>query len=173
MFNKLIFIFIICVLLFLTADEMMSRLKPKTTEPFVSSNCPTTMIKKGGKIMIYDPKMAKIPGVNPIYLNSLKDYEDFLKWQKASGLKCPILHLEKEFNAQGFEKYEVKKSFSGNCENTGTGPMNHQMPVLQKEPSMGLLLDANKNNDIKFNQNLFPAYDPYNQNIGKSTTLDS
>ena len=100
--------------------------------------------------MIYDPKMAKIPGVNPIYLNSLKDYEDFLKWQKASGLKCPILHLEKEFNAQGFEKYEVKKSFSGNCENTGTGPMNHQMPVLQKEPSMGLLLDANKNNDINW-----------------------
>ena len=112
MLNKLLFIFVICVSIFLTADEMMrqyNKNKNKFTESFVSSNCPTTMVRKGDKIMLYDPKMAKIPGVNPIYLNSLKEYEKYMKWQRASGLKCPILHLEKEFDAQGFEKYQIKK----------------------------------------------------------------
>ena len=63
-------------------------------EPFVSNQCPTTMIKKGNKILLYNPKLAKIPGVNPIVLKSLKEYEEYVKWQRASNINCPILHLE-------------------------------------------------------------------------------
>ncbi len=70
-------------------------MKGKTEEPFVSGNCPTTMIKKGDKIMLYNPELAKIPGVNPLMMDSLKDYKEYVKWQRASGLKCPVLHLRK------------------------------------------------------------------------------
>ena len=69
------------------------------------------LIKRGNQIMLYNPKLAKIPGVNPIILSSLKDYEEYVKWQRASKVNCPILHLERMFDTQGNAKYEIKNSF--------------------------------------------------------------
>ena len=170
MFCKIVFVVLVMILLYFSAEKLMNKMNNK--ESFVSSNCPTMMVKKGGKIMVYDPKMAKIPGVNPIYLKSLKEYKDYVKWQRASGLNCPILNLEKEFDAQGFEMYKINKSFSGDYENTGSSFFNHNLPVIQKEPPMSLLLDANQTNNVNFNQNMYPSYDPYGQYIGKRTSLD-
>ena len=69
------------------------------------------MIKKGNQILLYNPKMAKIPGVNPIVLKSLKEYKDYIKWQRANKLNCPILHLERMYDTQGNENYEIKIVF--------------------------------------------------------------
>lgn len=172
MFTKVIFVSLIAFLLFLATDKILNQMKVVPYEPFVSGSCPTTMIKKGGKIMLYNPDMAKIPGVNPLIMDSLKDYKEYLKWQRANGLNCPILHLEKEYDAQGVEKYEVKRSFAGHDQDIHVGTMNHNLPVIQKEPKLSLLLDAQAQNNIKFNQNMFYSYDPYNQNIGKITKID-
>ena len=50
--------------------------------------------------MLYNPELAKIPGVNPLIMDSLKDYKEYVKWQRASGLNCPILHLEKVYDSK-------------------------------------------------------------------------
>ena len=180
MIAKIIFAFLIAVLIFFSIDKMlmmikktnMDSMKGKIEEPFVSGNCPTTMIKKGDKIMLYNPELAKIPGVNPLIMDSLKDYKEYVKWQRASGLKCPILHLEKAYDAQGNEQYEIKRSFAGADQDLQVGALNHNLPVTQKEPKIELLLDAQAQNNANYNQNQLPAYDPYNQNVIRMTQLD-
>ena len=125
--------------------------------------------KKGNQIMLYNPSLAKVPGVNPIILKSLRDYEKFIKWQRESGINCPILHLEHMYDTQGFEQYEIKNSFMLDQPN---GPLNHNLPNIKKTPSLELLLNADHDN-IPYNQNSFPAYDEHNQNVGRITPLDN
>ena len=179
MITKIIFAFVIAVLFFFTIDKMLMMIKKTNPvlsklnyqESFVSGNCPTTMIKKGGKIMLYNPELAKIPGVNPLVMDSLEDYKKYVKWQRASGLKCPILHLEKEYDAQGNEQYAIKRSFAGEDQDIHVGALNHNLPVIQKEPKLAFMLDAHSQNNTIYNQNQMTAYDPYNQNIGRMTKL--
>ena len=64
-------------IIFITNDELKAY-----NESFVSGQCPTTMIKNGEQIMVYNPKMAKIPGVNPILLDNIEDYKEYVRWQK-------------------------------------------------------------------------------------------
>lgn len=80
-------------------------------EPFVSGKCPTTLIKDGNQYFVYDPSMAKVPGINPIQFKDLDEYKEYLEWQRKSNLKCPILHLEKVYNAQGSQMYEIRQNF--------------------------------------------------------------
>tara|TARA_B100001142_G_C14324623_1_gene651758 strand:- start:920 stop:1429 length:510 start_codon:yes stop_codon:yes gene_type:complete len=155
----------VCILLFVIVGYMLSKNKvPKPYEGFVSGQCPTTLIKKGNQILLYNPDMAKVPGVNPIMFKTLKEYEKYIQWQRASGLKCPILHLEKVFDAQGAAQYEIRKSF---MLNEPTGAMNHDLPNPHKKKSCGShTLNANIENK-PYNQNMYPSFDPYNQDIGK------
>ena len=134
-------------------------------EGFVSGHCPTTIIKRNNQILLYDPSMVKIPGVNPIVLDSLKDYEKFIKWQRASKINCPILHLEQVFDTQNNAQYEIRNSF---LSNEPVGPLNHDLPNLNKQNCLEKMYDANLD-DKNFNQNMFPSFDPYNQNIGNVT----
>ena len=135
----------------------------KQSEGFVSGQCPNTLIKDGNQILLYNPEMAKIPGVNPVVFKSLKDYEKYIKWQRANGLNCPILHLEKVYDTQNTSQYEVRNSF---MTNEPVGAMNHNLPNLRKPPCMDRLLNANIENK-PYNQNMYPSFDPYNQDIGK------
>ncbi len=80
-------------------------------EPFVSGQCPTTLIKDGQNMYLYDPSMAKVPGVNPIRLHSLDEYKEFVEWQRKSQLQCPILHLERVYTADGTSMYEIRPNF--------------------------------------------------------------
>lgn len=142
----ILFVFILGIL-FITNDVMKQ-------ESFVSGQCPTTMIKNGEHIMVYNPKMAKIAGVNPIRLNDLEDYKEYVRWQKKNKLDCPILHLEKVFDTQGQEMYEIKPSFATDIP---MGSLNHSMPTMPQ--------DASRDNRL-FNQNFLPGMDPYNQTPG-------
>jgi len=149
--------------------EMMTTTKNKK-EGFVSNQCPTTMIKKGNQIILYNPQLAKVPGVNPIILSSLEDYKDYVKWQRASNINCPVLHLERMYDTQGNENYEIKPSF---MLDQPSGPLNHELPIVNKRPSVSQLLNASYDNNVPYNQNSFPAFDPYNQNVGTMTKHDS
>lgn len=80
-------------------------------EPFVSGKCPTTLIKDGNHFFVYDPSMAKVPGVNPIQFKDLEEYKEYVDWQRKSNLNCPILHLEKVFAADGSHMYEIRQNF--------------------------------------------------------------
>ena len=166
LFSILLFVlFCLFILNYFVKSNNLIQLK----EGFVSNQCPTTIIKKGNQLMLYNPSLAKVPGVNPIILKSLKDYEKFIKWQRESGINCPILHLERMYDTQGFEQYEIKNSFMLDQPN---GPLNHNLPNIRKTPSLELLLNADHDN-IPYNQNSIPAYDEHNQNVGRITPLDN
>jgi len=137
-------------------------LSTRPTEPFVSNQCPTTLIKDGQNYLVYNPKYAGVPGVNPMKMNSLEDYKEFLEWQRANKLNCPILHLEKVFDAQGAPMYEVRPSFD---QTLNIGGMNHNLPVTRSSPDIKRTLDASLD-DCPFNKNQYPAYDKENQSIG-------
>ena len=153
----LIIVIILIFILYCTCNT-----NPKPYEGFVSGQCPTTLIKKGNQILLYNPEMAKVPGVNPIQLSSLKDYEKYLKWQRANGLDCPILHLEQVFDTQGNAQYEVRNSF---LQNEPVGPLNHDLPNLHKPPCPQDTINASLDNS-PFNRNMIPPIDPQNQDIG-------
>ena len=164
--NKVILFFVIFMALF----GIYFMIKPLIKqEGFVSAECPNTMIKDGDKILLYNPNFAKIPGVNPIKLNSLQDYEEYIQWQRANKLNCPILHLEKVFDTQGGEMYEIKSSFNTDC---GTGGLNHSLPAVVSTPNLGRILNA-ETDDPPYNQNMFPAYDQYNQTVGSLQVIDT
>lgn len=165
MFFKIL-VTLLIILVFIHISNMM--LKMNKTEGFVSGQCPTTIIKKGNQILLYNPDMAKIPGVNPIVLKDLKEYEEYVKWQRANKLGCPILHLEQMYDTQGTEQYAIKQSFMPNAP---TGKLNHELPVLYKTPKVEDLLNADKDNNTPYNEFSFPAYDQYNQNVGKVVNL--
>ena len=160
-----VFTLLLAVLIFCHIFDMLVKMtKPSTNEGFVSGQCPTQIIKKGNQILLYNPDLAKVPGVNPIILKDLKEYEEYIKWQRASGLSCPILHLEQMFDSQGNEQYEIKNSFMLDAP---PGPLNHDLPKQYKPPSVSKLLNADKENNLPYNEGSFPAYDEYNQDIGK------
>jgi hypothetical protein len=140
-----------------------------TKEGFVTNQCPTTMIKKGNQILLYNPKLAKIPGVNPILLKSLSDYKEYVAWQRANKINCPILHLERMYDTQGNEQYDIKPSF---LLNQPQGALNHDLPVVHKTQDVNELLNAHNDNNSPYNQNSFPSFDPYNQNVGTFTQHD-
>ena len=171
MYTKILYTLVGVIVLLFIFDKAVSQMKKteQAKEGFVSNQCPTTLIKEGNQILLYNPNLAKVPGVNPIIFSSLKDYEEYIKWQRASKISCPILHLEKIYDTQGNEQYEIRNSF---MLEQPVGPLNHEMPNFKKPPSLDLLLNADKENNIPYNQNSYPAFDQYNQNIGSSTILD-
>jgi hypothetical protein len=128
------------------------------------------MIKDGNKILLYNPKYPKVPGVNPIQLDSLEDYDEYVEWQRANKIHCPILHLEKVFDAQGGQQYQVKDSFETN----DTCGLNHDIPNVKQTPinsDIGQIIDASLDNP-PYNSNQSPGYDPLDQDIGRKNVID-
>lgn len=131
-------------------------------ESFVSGQCPTTIIKDGQKFLLYNPEMDHVPGVNPIQLNSLNEYKEYIEWQRANKLQCPILHLEKVFDTQGAPMYEIRPSF---VTELNVGGMNHNLPVVKNNANVKQTMDAALESP-PYNCNQYESYDKDNQNIG-------
>ena len=134
----------------------------RPSEPFVSGQCPTTLIKDGNEFLVYNPDYAGVPGVNPIKMGSLDDYKEYVEWQRANKLNCPILHLEKVFDAQAAPMYEIRPDFD---QSLNIGGMNHNLPLIQTSPNLQRMLD-NSLDHPPFNTNQYESYDKDNQNIG-------
>jgi hypothetical protein len=100
-------------------------------ENFNGNECPNTLIKDGNKVLLYNPSLAKIPGVNPIKMNNLEEYEEYIHWQRTNNVQCPILHLDKVFDKNtemSRSMYEINPSDSSNSTNYGT--LNHNLPSM-------------------------------------------
>ena len=154
-----LFIYLLILFLFAFGIYFMMN-NPK--EPFVTGQCPTTMIKDGSKILLYNPEYAHVPGVNPLEMNDLNDYKEYIEWQRANKLQCPILHLEKVFDAQGAPMYEIRPSFETEL---NVGGMNHNLPVVKNKANVKKIMDAALQAS-PFNCNQYESYDKDNQNIG-------
>jgi hypothetical protein len=73
--------------------------------------CPTLLIKRGNKIMLFNKNMPETPGENPIFFNNLDQYIKYAKIQKdVYKQNCPVLFLQEEVNAQGENVYRLRKT---------------------------------------------------------------
>lgn len=122
--------------------------------------CPNILLQKGSTFYLYNNKLAKVPGVNPITFDSLQEYTEFVEWQRVNGIRCPILYLQQSYNTQG----ETVLKARPDTDNIEGGLQDHYNVETTK------LLDAGRNNN-NVNDG-YPAYDEYNQNIGLNTPLD-
>ena len=83
--------------------------KQPGAEGFVGQpRCPNMLIQKGSRFYLYNSKLATVPGVNPVEFENLEDYTEFLEWQRSQGIRCPVLYLQQNFDAQGNRVYKVR-----------------------------------------------------------------
>jgi hypothetical protein len=131
----------------------------------IPTRCPNMLIQKDSKFYLYNSKLAKVPGVNPIEFSNLEEYVEFLDWQKSQGIKCPVLYLQRSFDAQGKSSYKIRPSIS---EPQGGLPPS---PSTYNPSQQSLLVDAS-HNDHPFNKNSYPGYDTSSYYVGEITPLD-
>lgn len=165
------FLFILCTFLFGLYFIYKSAQPYNGLEPFTGADCPDVLIQRGNEIHLENSHRAKIPGVNPIVFKSLEEYTEFLKWQRANQIRCPILELQRSYNAQNEEVYSVRPSLQdpqGGLPNEPTYDIGLKNDV---EAPFEKLLDAGRD-DPPFNKNSYPGFDEKNQYIGLNVPLD-
>ena len=130
-----------------------------------ATKCPDVLVQKGKKLHLYNSKLAKIPGVNPLVFNNLEDYVEYLKWQRHENISCPVLFLQHSYDAQNNSVYKQRPS---PLDLHGGLP---SIIPLSPQNQFTKLLDATRN-DPPYNKNSYPGFDPNNQYIGLKTPLD-
>ena len=165
--NILIFL---CIILFLAGLHFYAKYANSKYEEGFDSNinpfekrCPNILIQKDAKFYLYNSKVAKVPGVNPIEFENLEDYTEFLDWQRSQGIRCPVLFLQQTYDAQGNPVYKVRP---GVTEQQGGLPPSTRLP-----PNPTALVDATRN-DPPYNTNSMPSFDESSYYVGTTTPLD-
>lgn len=128
--------------------------------------CPNLLIQRGSDLLLFNTRVNRVPGVNPIRFESLDDYGIFTEWQRSQGIRCPVLFLQHSYDTQGKPVYKVRKSpynLQGGLEDHIVGGT--------PSPMQSKLYDAGRD-DPPYNQHSYPAYDPLDQYIGLDTPLD-
>ena len=131
-------------------------------EGFGNNDCPNILVQKGMRIELTNTRKAKVPGVNPIYFDNLDEYTEFIKFQRANGIKCPILAFKETVGANGENMFSITKELSSDK----VMPQN-----LSYSTRLHPLYDANSD-DPPFNQGPQSGFDEEDQNIGRYTKLD-
>lgn len=72
--------------------------------------CPDILVQEGSKFYLYNSKVVKVPGVNPVVFNNLEDYVEFIQWQRSQNINCPVLFLQQTLDAQGNSVYKIRPS---------------------------------------------------------------
>jgi len=135
------------------------------------------LIEKDGKILLFNSKLASVPGVNPIQFNSLEEYSEFIEWQKSQNINCPILYLQYTTDTQNNDLFQIKPSIfenSGGLSSTksNTLPGKLSEEYFEKNKMLDATLNSTPNSNIKFNSEMYSGFDQYNQNVGVNTPLD-
>jgi len=140
--------------------------QPNDKEGFGAMRCPDVLIQEGSKLSLFNSRIAKIPGVNPIQFDNLNEYVDFTRWQRSQGIRCPVLYLQQAYDVQNNPVYKARPD----PENTHAGAPDFNIQTGETG-EMTKLLDATRD-DPPYNMNSFPAFDQDNQDIGIETPLD-
>jgi hypothetical protein len=117
------------ILVFLIGLYFYSK---QPNEGFIGQpRCPNILIQKGSRFYLYNSKVAKVPGVNPVEFENLEDYTEFLEWQRSQGIRCPVLYLQETYDAQGNAVFKARPSVSelqggipSNTSPSNTSPSN-------------------------------------------------
>jgi len=187
--STLLFILVFLIGLYFYAKSSNSKSNEGFTSNSGNIRCPNLLIQKGSRFYLYNSKVAKVPGVNPVEFENLEDYTEFLEWQRSQGIRCPVLYLQQTFDAQGKPVYKVRPSVSqpqGGLPpmiqtTTGTGIGSSIGDIITEEelnqnmasaPNPTLLVDATRN-DPPYNKNSYPAFDQSSYYVGTTTPLDA
>ena len=152
--------------------------------------CPDILVQKDKKYFLYNSKVAKVPGVNPVEFDNLEDYVEFMDWQRGQGIRCPVLYLQSTYDAQGNSVYKVRpsptdlqgglppalanKPMAPSSPNKIPIPTNMDTKVIIKNmtgPNPMMLVDATRN-DHPYNKNSVPGFDQTDFYQGTTTPLD-
>jgi len=106
--------------------------KDKNNSVNNGKGCPDILVQEGSKFYLYNSKVVKVPGVNPIVFNNLEDYVEFIEWQRSQNINCPVLYLQQTLDAQGNSVYKIRPSVTnlqgGIPPNTTTASSNTAKP---------------------------------------------
>lgn len=182
---------LLTILVFLIGLYFYARCAdPKYAEGYTNQNsqprCPNLLIQKDSRFYLYNSKLARVPGVNPIEFDNLEDYTQFLDWQRSQGIRCPVLYLQATYDAQGNKVYKSRPSVSepqAGLPPSAAAPIGvaSQVPPIMESslgdpnalayPNPTLLVDATRN-DPPYNKGSYPSYDETPYYIGTTTPLD-
>ena len=113
--------------------------------------CPDVLIQKGKRFLLYNSKLAKVPGVNPIEFENLEDYTEFIDWQRSQGIRCPVLFLHFSYNAQGEPTYKIRPSptnLQGGLPSNPTSYINKNVPdIIDSSNDEGLSFSLEEERD--------------------------
>ena len=157
---------ILIVILLIGLYLFQNCLSPKQEAFTNNKECPNILVQDGKHIILYNSRVAKIPGVNPIKFKNLEEYVEFLKWQRYEGIDCPILFLQHSYDIQGNSVYKNRPDPTDLH-----GGLPSVAPLMNNDIIQSKLLDAG-HDDPPYNKNLYPGFDPQNQYIGLETPLD-
>jgi hypothetical protein len=135
-------------------EPMQTNMKTRTPNKASSVKCPKVLIKKGEQLILYDDANNEIQN-----FASLDEYIDYLKNERARGISCPVLFLQKENDTQGRDVYRVRP---------GVFDQQGGMAPVDIAP----IIDANRKSKI-YNVNNYPGFDPLGLQIGVYTQLDA
>ena len=132
-----------------------------------SQRCPNILIQHGNEIFLYNSKVEKVPGVNPIRFKSLEDYSEFMDWLNGRGIRCPILFLQFSYDAQGNAVYKMRPSPVDL-----QGGLSPNVPYSPAPAALVQMMDASRDNP-PFNNQMYDGFDPLNFNMGDYTSQDA
>ena len=156
--GPIVFLIIVFSLVLLASsvmrEPMQINMKTRTPNKASSVKCPKVLIKKGEQLILYDDANNEIQN-----FASLDEYIDYLKNERARGISCPVLFLQKENDTQGRDVYRVRP---------GVFDQQGGMAPVDIAP----IIDANRKSKI-YNVNNYPGFDPLGLQIGVYTQLDA
>ena len=136
---------------------------PGSAQP--ENKCPNLLVKRDGKILLYNNNQPKKQGENPMEFKDLNEYSVYLDKQSKLGVVCPVLFLQKEYDAQNNDVYRIRQSpfyIEGGLPALPIQIHDNSIPV--ETP------DATRDNG--YNLGTYPGFDPYNINNGRYSDLD-
>ena len=152
------------------------------TSASASASCPDILINTGDVLLLYNSKLPKKDGENPLPLYNLDEYINYVALQKKKGNNCPILYLQKENNAQGKDVYKIRDN--------PFNPQNNSV-ILEESRNRQMLINfmptlatttSSPQNPIKagdssrdnppYNQGQYAGFDPLDLYVGEYTDID-
>jgi hypothetical protein len=166
--NKIFFVFVlvlfslgaaICLNPEITKENMENMLSDEVPLERVlveNNSCPDVLIRSGNQLFLHNTNKPNSE-INPLVFENLDKYLEYLKSQRAQNIRCPVLFLQEENNAQGETVYRARPSPTSM---DGGG---------QVEPIK--VVDGSREHP-PYNQNQYAGFDPHGNNIGQFTELD-
>jgi hypothetical protein len=166
--NKFFFVFIlvlfglgaaVCLNPNITKENMENMLSDEVPLERVqteNNSCPDLLIRSANRLYLHNTNMPKSDS-NPIVFENLDSYLEYLKTQRAQNIRCPVLFLPEENNAQGQDVYRMRPSPVEMEGGSQTAPIR--------------IVDGSRDNP-PYNQNQYAGFDPVGFNVGQYTELD-